>query len=961
MKRILAAAAAMLVLACCAPKVQTQPQVVIFDTDMGNDIDDALALQMLFNYDKAGLIDLKAVSISKCNPHAIEFVDGVCRFNGYEDMPLAYCYNGPNPEDNTYLLPTIAAQYDGKPLIQPARNIDSGLEEGYVALRRWLSAEKDHSVTLIATGPLTNIGRLLDSEPDDISSLNGVDLVASKVKSLHIMSGNYAHPEWAEWNVLQDIEASRTVYEKCPVPLITSGWEVGGAVHYPHESILNDFGDPLANPVTVAYMSYQPMPYDRECWDLTSVFDAIDPDRSVFVRSEPGRITVTDDGRTLYEANPAGNHYYLSVPDPDKAVAALVNRCTGKEYSGQGQSLFSPGFRNRVDVSYVDGTLTYTVARDGRTLYTSAPISMTVDGASWAAGDPILGVSRSFIDETVTFPVPRKYHEARNRCNVMTLDFGAYELQFRAYDSGVAYRFVGKSEGEAAVNEKGGYRFNTDCPSYTLLVDNQQNWFEENYTEAKVGDLPKDRISMIPVLVKTDGVNVLLAEADIYSYAQAYLRPTGDGFDAEYPLYPSKEELIEWNNKRYATERFDYIVKTSLNRTFPWRVAGTFDSDIDIFNDELIYLLSEKTEDDFSWVKPGKVLWDWWNGRNITGVNFVSGINTDTYMYLVSYAAKHNWEYVLLDEGWSLHDDMLTLNPDTDVPAVCRFAEQMGVGVCLWAKWVNLDRQMDEAFPLMASWGVKGVKIDFMDRNDAEMVDFYERVAKKAVEYKMLVDFHGAYPNEGMRAKYPNLMTREGVVGLEYNKMKADMDTPHHELIIPFIRQWAGPMDFTPGSMLNSQPEFHRVIHQEPMSLGTRCHQMAMYVVYESPLQMVSDSPDKYDASPAWFPFLENVPAVWDETFPLFGTIGENIAIARRSGDTYYLGVMAAGEACDFNIPLSFLPDGRWTATIYRDGPNADVNAKDFISSQGIVNRGATIPVHLAMNGGYVLVIEPKK
>lgn len=955
MKKILILLATVGLIACNSVQRRVP---VIFDTDMGNDIDDALAMQMLFNYDKAGIIDLKGVTISKCNPHSVEFVDGILRFNGYEDMPLGYSYDGPNPEDNTYLLPTLAAKgADGQPLIKPRRTLESGIDEGHIALRKWLAKEKDGSVLLIATGPLTNIARLLESGPDDISGLDGVSLVRKKVKSIHIMNGEFSKGV-PEWNTLQDIEASKKVYAMCPVPLVTSGWEVGAAVKYPHESIQKDFGDPCLNPLTVAYMSYQPMPYDRETWDLTSVFDAIEPDSDVFERSEPGHISVQDDGVTVFTPDQEGLQRYLTVPYPDKAVAALVRRVAETNYIGQGRELLSPGFRNKLIYNYFDGTLTFAVLRDGKEILSTAPASMECGGRKWACGDPILGVARGSVDSTVTFPVPRKYRETKDVYNWMTLEFGAYQVEVRAYDSGVAYRFVGKTPGEGVVSEKGGWRFPQDSPSYTLLVDKQQNWFEENYTELPLSALPSDKFSMLPVLVESSGVKVLLTEADTREYAQPYLRPSGNGFDAEYPLYPAKEELIEWNNKRYVTEWSGYIINTSLSRTFPWKVAGTFDNATDILTDELVYLLSEKTTTDWSWIKPGKVLWDWWNDRNISGVDFKSGINTETYMYLVDYAASHGFEYVLFDEGWSAHDDIMTLNPDTDVPAVCLHASEKGVGVCLWAKWVNIDEKMEEALDMMASWGVKGVKVDFMDRNDAWMVEYYERLAQAAAKRHMLVDLHGAYPPEGMRALYPNLMTREGVVGLEYNKMRPNMDTPHHELLIPFIRQWAGPMDFTPGSMINVQPEKHEVNHHEPMSQGTRCHQMAMYVVYESPLQMLSDSPSKYDTAPEWFPFLEAVPTVWDETIPLIGELGDIIAVARRSGKTWYVGGMISGEAREIDILLSFLGDKTAKATIYMDGTEADTEATSTNITSCKFSSADTLHVHFARNGGFVAVFQ---
>ena len=314
-------------------KDEKKPKV-IFDTDLGNDIDDVLALQMVINYDKANLIDLSAVTISKCNPHSISFVDGFLRYNGYHDMPLGYAYNGVNPEDHMYLLPTLAAEYQGKKLLNPVQDINSGVEEGYVQIRKQLAQADDNSVVLVAVGPLTNIARLLLSEPDKISPLNGIDLVRQKVRSVSIMSGNMAQ-ETPEWNVVQDLEASKVVYGKCPVSLIVSGFEVGGKILYPHQSILKDFGDPAANPLCVAYQHYMEMPYDRQCWDLTSVYDAFDADRSIYKRSERGTIHIDEQGVSRFVAHPDGLHQYLIVDDADvqRAVKGLVRVVTMVRYN----------------------------------------------------------------------------------------------------------------------------------------------------------------------------------------------------------------------------------------------------------------------------------------------------------------------------------------------------------------------------------------------------------------------------------------------------------------------------------------------------------------------------------------------------------------------------------------------------------------------------------------------------
>ena len=492
-----------------------------------------------------------------------------------------------------------------------------------------------------------------------------------------------------------------------------------------------------------------------------------------------------------------------------------------------------------------------------------------------------------------------------------------------------------------------------------MLTNQLQNWFEQNYTISPISKLPRDSFSVAPVMVEVGKYKVLLAEANLYNYAGMYLQPIGHAFQGIFALYPDQEVPADGDNKIYASTRKDYIIPHCGKRAFPWRVIGIFDDAPSILNSELIYLLSEeKAKDaDYSWIKPGKVLWDWWNDRNIYKVNFKSGINTDTYLYLIDYAAKHHIEYVLIDEGWSTRNDLLTLNPNVDIPYICKYAKEKNVGIQLWAKWVNVMRQMDAAFEQFSKWGVKGVKIDFMDRNDAKMVNFYEQVAIKATQHKLLIDFHGSYPNEGMRRKYPNLMTREGVIGLEYNKW-SKRATVTHDVIIPYLRMWAGPMDYTPGAMLNAHPETFYENQHEPMSQGTRSHQLAMYVVYESPLQMISDSPTKYDENLQSFEFIKQIPTVWDETIPLKGEVGEYIAIARRYQKTWYIGVLNGVTPRTIEIDLSFIGKSRKTIKAHYDGMNAELQAKDVQIKQYTISDSEKLSIRMSRGGGYIGIIN---
>jgi alpha-glucosidase len=618
----------------------------------------------------------------------------------------------------------------------------------------------------------------------------------------------------------------------------------------------------------------------------------------------------------------------------------------------------SPDGKNKAVIE-TDGKVSYSFFRKGTQILANSLLSLTVGDHVWGEDKKCGKIERKSVSGSVSFIVPRKYKETLNRYNQLILNYKWYEIEFRVYNDGVAYRFISTTENTNPVKgEQVQYSFTQDHLSYTLLTDRLQNWFEQDYTVKNINVLPRDSFSVAPVMVQVDKFKVLLAEADLYNYAGMYLRAGDKSFNGVFAYYPDKEEPADGDNKMYAATRKDYIVPQCGKRSFPWRVTGIFDNDHDILNSELIYLLSEDVPkgSEYSWIKPGKVLWDWWNDRNIYNVDFKSGINTATYLYLIDYAAKHHIEYILIDEGWSARNELLTLNPDVDIPQICKYAETKGVGVQLWAKWVNVDRQLDAAFDQFVKWGVKGVKIDFMDRNDAKMVNFYEKVAIKGAENKLLIDFHGSYPNEGMRRKYPNLMTREGVVGLEYNKW-SKRATAKHDLIIPYLRMWVGPMDYTPGAMLNAHAETFYENQHEPMSQGTRSHQLAMYVVYESPLQMVSDSPTKYEENKESFEFISNTPTIWDETIPLAGEIGEFIIVARRSGDIWYIGAMNGDTPRSVEVDLFFLGQGVKKIKAHTDGVNASQQAKDFrVVESAITNH--KLKIDMVRGGGYIGIIK---
>ena len=467
-----------------------------------------------------------------------------------------------------------------------------------------------------------------------------------------------------------------------------------------------------------------------------------------------------------------------------------------------------------------------------------------------------------------------------------------------------------------------------------------------------------------------------ITEADLFDYPGMDL--TGgtepNSLTGLFPYYPARVEMARDRDEK-VVEREPYMAKTRGTREFPWRVLVIAASDTTLLDTDVVYrLASDSRIGDTSWIRPGKVAWDWWNFNNIYGVPFRAGVNTDTYKHYIDFAAEHGIEYVILDEGWYKLGDLMTQMPGIDMEAIAAHAREKKVGLVMWVVWKTLDLQMAQALDQFEKWGVKGIKVDFMQREDQWMVNYYERVAREAAKRRLLVDFHGAYKPTGLYRTYPNVVTSEGVLGLEQSKW-GDLASPDNAVTFPFMRMMAGPVDYTPGAMLNATKADFKPVFNRPVSQGTRCQQLAMYVVYESPLQMLADSPSNYRREPDSLEFLSRVPTVWDETRVLSAAVGEHILVARRSGNTWYVGAMTNWSPRDLDVPLSFLGGpstglgagpstalgaGGWEADIYRDGPNADRAAVDYAREKRTVGPADRLSIHLAPGGGWVARISRK-
>lgn len=657
----------------------------------------------------------------------------------------------------------------------------------------------------------------------------------------------------------------------------------------------------------------------------------------------------------------------------------LISATVGGSAYAQSHQVRSPDGSIVVTVETDGPQLTYAVSSRGRSLVEPSPIAMSLaDGSVLGKAPSVDDTDRRRINRELHPVVPEKSSTITDRFRELQIDFEKdFGLVVRAYNEGVAYRFetqrsdsITVQSEEATFDLASGRTVGTPPPNFYWARD--ENSFITHSESYYQPPLPPDsiggRMSTAPLMVRygAEGPRVAITEASLRDYAGMFLVGDSTSTGEIPPLRGTFPEValdvaVQGNDERdtYPTRRADYIARTAGSRAFPWRVVIVTESDAELFENQLVYKLAPQLQlDQTDWIEPGKVAWDWYNALNLFGVDFDSGVNTQTYKYYIDFAAANDLEYVILDEGWYELGDLMEVNENIDMEELTAYAEKRDVGIILWMVWKTLDRQMETALDQFEAWGIRGIKVDFMQRDDQDVVNYYWRTAWEAAERELLVDFHGNYKPTGLRRAYPNVLTREGVNGLEQNKW-SDQLTPQHNVTIPFTRMVAGPIDYTPGAMVNAQPQNFAARFTRPMSQGTRAHQLAMYVVYESPLQMLADSPTHYQSEPKVMDFLGPVPTVWDETHALRAEIGNYVAVARRHGETWYLGAMSDGESRTVDVELSFLEEGRtYRLTAWSDGPNADRYAEDFQKHTRTVSAGETLTLEMAPGGGYAARIR---
>lgn len=630
--------------------------------------------------------------------------------------------------------------------------------------------------------------------------------------------------------------------------------------------------------------------------------------------------------------------------------------------------LLSPDKSNEVHIT-INDKIEFSVLRHDNNILTVNNINLSIKELGVLGLNPVVKKTNSTSgDEVINVAVPTKFSTIRNSYNQLEIQFkGNYSLIFRAYDNGVAYRFVLADKSDSIHVESEGMHMSLPGMINTLWpyeYDKHENPFLSHF-EYLFKKIPFDEIDASPVglpvyYTAAHNTKVVFSESDLFDYPNLFLKKSGDGFDAVMPHVIAKQERVRDRGIKILEEA-DYIAATNGRKTFPWRLWMINNDDAGLLTNTLVYQLATPSViQNTDWIKPGKVAWDWWNANNIYGVDFKSGINNDTYKYYIDFASKFGLEYIILDEGWTRNTlDLLHANPNINIPELVAYGKSKNVDIILWVLWNPLNEKMDEILDLYQSWGVKGIKVDFMARAEQYMVNFYTRTARACADRQLLVDFHGAYKPTGLERTYPNVISFEGVHGLENNKWEATI-TPEHNATLPFTRMVAGPMDYTPGSMINAVKGNFHPVYSHPMSMGTRAHQTALYVLFESPLQMLADNPSNFLKDENYTAYLSQIPVTWMDTRVLHAEAGRAVIVARKNGDNWYVGGITNWDKFQKEISLDFLDERSYQAEILKDGINADRAAEDYKIERKLVNKVTKIEMEMASGGGFVMILKPE-
>jgi alpha-glucosidase len=643
----------------------------------------------------------------------------------------------------------------------------------------------------------------------------------------------------------------------------------------------------------------------------------------------------------------------------------------------------SPNGKVKVTVT-TDAAVQWAVDYDGRQVLLPSTIDIRMVQGKKTVGLGTVGkVAKYSVNNSFKNPFYKRLNVSDAYGQMLLYTTQKFTIEVRAYNDGAAYRLISKEKKASLVaDETVEFCFADDYPAFIPYVNDNRGGerycysFESYYDEAPLSKVYPDSLAITPLAVcLPDGMKAIVMDAGVENYPGMFLKKGSQhALKAEFAPYPLAQEVGGFDLLNLVpTKRADFIAKLDGEQALPWRAVVITERDADILNSDMAQRLAPACRiTDLSWIQPGKVAWDWWNNCNVTGVDFKSGMNTDTYLYYIDFAAKNKIEYIIIDEGWSGQESLLEdLSPDIDLTRLIAYGQEKGVGIILWSSWRNLIGNNPERGAVVteavmkhyADMGIKGFKVDFFDRDDQQVIASAYRLAACAARHHLYLDFHGLKPF-GIQRAYPNIFNFEGVKGLENSKWEPRVgngplhNQPRYDVTAPYLRMLAGPMDYTPGAMMNAMKDNFFGNNNHPMSQGTRVHQMAMYTIFEAPLQMLADSPTKYMQNQECTDFIAQIPTTFDETVALDGQLGAYTVISRRKGTTWYVAAMTDWTPRDLTIDLSFLGEGNYTADIFADGVNAQKDATDYKHTKQSVNAKSRLAIHLSSGGGWTAIIR---
>ena len=641
-------------------------------------------------------------------------------------------------------------------------------------------------------------------------------------------------------------------------------------------------------------------------------------------------------------------------------------------------SVSSPDKRTEVKIALGE-RITYSLFYDGNILIAPSPVSLELYDGKVIGANPNLIKQKTVTVDNIVRPLYGKNAAIKESYTELNLTFrDNYSVTFRAYNEGIAYRFTTFFKDSLTVkNEEATFVFPQNCKGYYRKGKKNNYLYEAVYENAELSKIDSGRVAIVPLLVQIpDGPKIAITESDITDYPGMYLTAEGNtlkGSFRNFPLQTNIDNHREWSV--LVTKTTDYIARISGNRSFPWRIMMISNSDKELMNNELVFLLApgQREDLDFSWVKTGMIVNDWWNlwwdkspGSSgvqeviLSGIDFKSGTNLSTYKYFIDYAIKNNIEFVNIDYGWCDPYDFSKIHPNLDLPKLLAYSKEKNKRFFMWCIAKTLYHDLEKNMEMFENWGVAGLKVDFFERDDQLGEQDYHRIAESAARHHLLIEYHGATNPAGLSRAFPNVLTFEAVYGSEQN-MGGNRADPQHNVTIPFLRGIAGPFDYAPGGMNNvSKPHFHP-FNGFPMTLGTRAHQIAMFVIYYSPLQFMCDVPSNYIREPVCLDFIKNIPTVWDLSYPLDSRIGEYVAVAHKKGTDWVVGAMTNWTARTLKIKCDFLESGEYEAEIFRDGINADINGNDYKTERIMIKSGEEISCDMAPGGGWSARFSPSK